>query len=230
MSKNIIKITNIIIILIITVLMTACGKKSYEITEDMLNVDYSKNENITSLEQYETENPVVAFYIEKYGTVVIELYPEYAPNTVNNFISLVQNGIYDNNTFHRLVKGFVLQGGDPIGTGTGGPDYTIKGEFTENGVENNLSHKKGIVSMARSASSYDSAGSQFFIVLDDATYLDGEYAAFGKVIDGWSNIEKIISNEKISDAQTGKLSENLKIKKTLVDLKGKQYPEVEKVQ
>lgn len=230
MSKNIIKITNIIIILIITVLMTACGKKSYEITEDMLNVDYSKNENITSLEQYETENPVVAFYIEKYGTVVIELYPEYAPNTVNNFISLVQNGFYDNNTFHRLVKGFVLQGGDPIGTGTGGPDYTIKGEFTENGVENNLSHKKGIVSMARSASSYDSAGSQFFIVLDDATYLDGEYAAFGKVIDGWSNIEKIISNEKISDAQTGKLSENLKIKKTLVDLKGKQYPEVEKVQ
>lgn len=231
MNQNIIRITNIIIILlIIVVLTTACGKKNYKTTEDLLNVNYSGKENITSLEQYQTKNPVVAFYIEKYGTVVIELYPEYAPNTVNNFISLVQSGFYDNNTFHRLVKGFVLQGGDPTGTGTGGPDYTIKGEFTKNGVENNLSHKKGIVSMARSAISYDSAGSQFFIVLDNATYLDGEYAAFGKVIDGWNNIEKIISNEKNSDTQTGKLTENLKIKKAIIDLKGKQYPEVEKVQ
>src|SRR5699024_526104 len=132
--------------------------------------------NEAELKQYDTKNPVVAMYIEDYGSIVIELYPEIAPNTVNNFISLVKSGFYDNNTLHRLVSGFVLQGGDPNGMGTGGPGYTIKGEFSANGVENNLKHTKWVVSMARSQD-YDSAGSQFFIMLGTAESLDGEYAA-----------------------------------------------------
>ena len=194
----------------------------------MLGISYDIEGNETSLDKYDTENPVVAMYIENYGSVVIELYPEIAPNTVNNFISLTKSGFYDNNTFHRLVPGFVLQGGDPDGIGSGGPDYTIKGEFSENGFENNLKHEKGIVSMARGTEN-DSAGSQFFIVLEKTEYLDGKYAAFGKVIDGFENVERIAKNEAIADTSTGKLRSNLKLKKTIIDLKGKTYPEVEKI-
>lgn len=168
-------------------------------------------------------------YIENYGSVVMELYPDIAPNTVNNFISLVKSGFYDNNTFHRLVPGFVLQGGDPDGTGTGGPGYSIKGEFSNNGFTNNLKHTKGVVSMARSSDN-DSAGSQFFIMLGTSTYLDGDYAAFGKVIDGMDNIEKIESSEEVTSEATGKLKNNLTIKKAIIDLKGKEYSDVEKVQ
>ena len=167
-------------------------------------------------------------YIKNYGSIVIELYPDIAPNTVNNFISLVKSGFYDNNSFHRLVPDFVLQGGDPKGDGTGGPGYSIKGEFSNNGFENNLKHEKGIVSMARSNDN-DSAGSQFFIMLGTSTYLDGDYATFGKVIAGMDIIDKIAKNEKVSDDATGKLVHNLTIKKALIDLKGKTYPEVEKI-
>lgn len=181
-----------------------------------------------NLEQYNTTNPVVAMEIENYGAIVIELYPEVAPNTVNNFISLVQKGFYDNNTFHRLVPGFVLQGGDPDGQGSGGPGYHIKGEFAANGFNNDLKHTEGIISMARS-SSYDSAGSQFFIMLGTATHLDGQYAAFGKVIDGMDNVRYIAANETIANTQSGKLVNNLTIKKAVVDLKGQTYQEVEKV-
>ena len=158
----------------------------------------------------------------------MELYPEYAPNTVNNFISLVKSGFYDNNSFHRLVPGFVLQGGDPEGTGTGGPGYSIYGEFETNKYyKNTLKHEKGIVSMARSGLP-NSAGSQFFICLDTASNLDGSYAAFGKVIKGMDVIEKIASKEKVADSETGKLETNLTIKKALVDTKGVDYPEPEK--
>ena len=218
----------IVITIISTLFLCACNNEPKE-TENLLNINYDLSENETSLEQYKTENPVVALYIEKYGSIVMELYPDVAPNTVNNFIYLVKEGFYDNNTIHRLVPGFVIQGGDPTGTGTGGPGYQIKGEFSNNGFENNLKHTKGIVSMARGAYSNDSAGSQFFIVLDTAEYLDGDYAAFGKVIDGWENIENIVKNERVSDTITGKLSKNLTIKKALVDLKGKQYDEPEKL-
>ena len=166
-------------------------------------------------------------YIENYGSVVMELYPDVAPNTVNNFISLVKSGFYDNNTFHRLVPGFVLQGGDPDGTGTGGPGYSIKGEFTNNGFENNLKHTKGVISMARS-NDKDSAGSQFFIMLGTSTYLDGDYAAFGKVIAGIDNVERIEKEEVVSNEATGQLRKNLTIKKAIIDLKGKEYKEVEK--
>ena len=224
------KILLLITLMIITIFTYGCTQNSEKKEENLLNIDYTQNTNELSLTQYDTTNPVVAMYIENYGSVVIELYPEIAPNTVNNFISLVKSGFYDNNTFHRLVPGFVLQGGDPSGTGTGGPGYTIQGEFTSNGFTNNLKHTKGIVSMARTSISNDTAGSQFFIMLDDAPYLDEQYATFGKVIDGWSNIEKIVTTETISDPDSGKLSHNLTIKKAVVDLKGKSYPDVEKIE
>ena len=198
-----------------------------EVVEDLLNIDYSIEGNEASL-AYDTTNPVVALYVEKYGSIVMELYPDIAPNTVNNFISLVKKGFYDNNTFHRLMPGFVLQGGDPTGTGTGGPGYNIKGEFTVNNFDNNLSHEKWVVSMARGKQN-DTAGSQFFICIDDAKFLDGSYAAFGKVIDGFDNIEAIVDNEKIQNTETGKLANNLTIKKALVDLKGKEYSEPETI-
>lgn len=180
-------------------------------------------------EQVITENPIVTMEIEDYGTIKIELYPEYAPNTVANFVSLIESGFYDGLTFHRLVPGFVLQGGDPDGNGTGGPGYTIDGEFAANGyTKNTLSHETGVISMARS-SDYDSAGSQFFIVLDDSakTSLDNLYAGFGKVIDGMDVIEEIAENEEIANDITGALEENITITSVTVDTFGYNY-EVEK--
>lgn len=221
-------IVGILLILIFALIISKSKDKKTTYTEELLNINYEIEGNEMNLEQYDTKNPVVAMYIENYGSIVIELYPSIAENTVNNFISLVKSGFYDGNTIHRLVPGFVLQGGDPDGQGTGGPGYQIKGEFTANGYENNLKHEKGIVSMARSQL-YDSAGSQFFIMLGTAEYLDGQYAAFGKVIDGWDNIEKIASQEKIANQDSGKLQNNLTIKKAIIDLKGQTYKEVEKV-
>lgn len=217
------KILLLCLIFIFSFCLTGCG-----IEEDLLGISYDIKDNEVTLKQYKTENPVVAMYIEGYGSVVMELYPEVAPNTVSNFISLIKEGFYDNNTFHRLVPGFVLQGGDPNGNGTGGPGYTIKGEFSNNGFENNLKHKKWVVSMARSQE-YDSAGSQFFIMLGDAESLDGDYAAFGKVIDGKKNIENIVKMEGVSDSNSGQLTHNLTIKKALVDLKGEEYGNLEKI-
>ena len=228
---------NILIIggigVVIAVLIIACllpGKKAKKGKEELLGIDYNKEGNTIELTQYETTNPVVAMYIKNYGSVVIELYPEIAPNTVNNFISLVKSGFYDNNTFHRLMPGFVLQGGDPTGTGSGGPGYQIKGEFSSNGYINNLQHEKGIVSMARTSQSNDTAGSQFFIMLGKSDFLDGQYAAFGKVIDGMDTVERIEKNEKIADKESGKLQTNLTLVKALVDQKGNDYPEPEKIQ
>lgn len=197
---------------------------------DLLGIDFDTKENTVELSKYKTENPLVAMYIENYGAIVMELYPDKAPNTVNNFISLVSSGFYDDNSFHRLVPGFVLQGGDPNGDGTGGPGYSVKGEFKNNGFDgNDLKHKEKIVSMARS-SDMDSAGSQFFIMLGTSSYLDGDYAAFGKVIDGFDIITEIEDEEVVSDSNTGKLQTNLTIKKALVDTRGKTYDEVEKVE
>lgn len=227
-NKMLIIIGGIIVAILIVVAIFLPSEKEEEVKEDLLGISYDVEGNESSL-KYETENPVVAMYVEKYGSIVMELYPEVAPNTVNNFISLVKSGFYDNNSFHRLEPGFVLQGGDPSGNGTGGPGYSIKGEFTDNGFENNLKHEKWVLSMARSQDN-DSAGSQFFIMLDKSEYLDGKYASFGKVIDGFKNIENIVSHENISDSTTGKLSNNLVIKKTIIDLKGKTYPEVEKIE
>lgn len=220
---------NLIILFLTIVLFFVVGCTNEEVKkEELLGIDYNIDTNEYTLEQYKTENPVVAMHIKNYGSIVMELYPDKAPNTVNNFISLIKSGFYDDNSFHRLVPGFVLQGGDPAGTGMGGPGYTIKGEFSSNGFTNDLKHDKWIVSMARSQD-YDSAGSQFFIMLGDADYLDGEYAAFGKVIDGFDIIKDIEDNEKVSNSDTGQLQNNLVIKKVLVDLKNKEYDEVEKI-
>lgn len=173
----------------------------------------------------DTQNPIVTMEIEDYGVVTIELYPDMAPNTVANFVNLIEEGFYDGLTFHRSVPGFVLQGGDPDGDGTGGPGYTIKGEFSSNGyTKNTLSHTRGVISMARSQDN-DSAGSQFFIVLDDsATYsLDGLYAGFGRVTEGMDIIDEIVANEKIANDVTGALEENVVITKVTVDTFGETY-------
>ena len=135
-------------------------------------------------------NPVVTFEMENGDIMKAELYPEIAPNTVNNFVSLVKKGFYDGLTFHRIMEGFMIQGGDPNGNGTGGSDKTIKGEFKENGVKNNIKHKRGVISMARS-SDYDSASSQFFIMQEDNDSLDGQYAAFGHVTKGMKIVDQI---------------------------------------
>ena len=140
------------------------------------------------------QNPIVTFTMENGDTMKAELYPEVAPNTVNNFISLVKKGFYDGLIFHRIISGFMIQGGDPDGTGMGGPGYSIKGEFSYNGVDNNLKHSRGVLSMAR-AQHPDSAGSQFFIMHKDAPHLDGGYAAFGKVVDGMDAVDEIADTE-----------------------------------
>lgn len=138
------------------------------------------------------QNPIVTFTMENGDVMKAELYPDVAPNTVNNFISLVKKGFYDGLIFHRVIAGFMIQGGDPEGSGMGGPRYSIKGEFNYNGVENNLKHSRGVLSMAR-AQHPDSAGSQFFIMHADAPHLDGQYAAFGKLVEGEDVLDSIAS-------------------------------------
>lgn len=138
----------------------------------------------------EIKNPQVTFTINGGKQIVVELYPEIAPNTVNNFISLVGSGFYNGLIFHRVIRGFMIQGGCPKGTGTGGPGYCIKGEFSQNGFKNNLKHTRGVISMAR-AMNPNSAGSQFFIMHADAPHLDGAYAAFGKVVSGMDVVDEI---------------------------------------
>ncbi len=137
-------------------------------------------------------NPIVTIKIKDMGDIKAELYPEVAPITVENFVKLAGSGFYNGLTFHRIISGFMIQGGDPEGNGTGGPGYSIKGEFSANGVPNGLLHTRGVLSMARS-SLPDSAGSQFFIMHEDAPYLDGQYAAFGKVIEGIDVVDKVAS-------------------------------------
>ena len=159
------------------------------------------------------------------GTIQLELYPDVAPNTVNNFISLVKQGFYDGLTFHRIIEGFMIQGGDPVGTGTGGPDYNIAGEFALNDFENNLSHDPGVISMARSQHP-DSAGSQFFIMHKKATHLDGAYAAFGKVIEGMEVVDKLAATE--TDWSDMPLVP-IVMEKVTVNTFGVDYPEPEKI-
>ena len=169
-------------------------------------------------------NPVVTITMENGDVIKAELYPEVASNTVNNFISLVKKGYYDGLIFHRVIRGFMIQGGCPQGTGMGGPGYSIKGEFSQNGVKNDLKHTEGVLSMAR-AMHPDSAGSQFFIMHKDAPHLDGAYAAFGKVTEGMNIVDKI-ANER-TDYSDRPLKEQ-KIKSMTVDTFGVDYPEPEK--
>ena len=169
-------------------------------------------------------NPVVTIIMENGDVMKAELYPEVAPNTVNNFISLVKKGYYDGLIFHRVISGFMIQGGCPQGTGMGGPGYSIKGEFSQNGFKNDLKHTEGVLSMARSMMP-NSAGSQFFIMHKDAPHLDGAYAAFGKVTEGMDVVNKIA--EERTDYSDRPLKTQ-KIKSMTVDTFGVEYPEPEK--
>lgn len=171
------------------------------------------------------QNPIVTLTLEDDSQILLELYPEIAPNTVNNFISLVQKGYYDGLTFHRIIRGFMIQGGCPEGAGTGGPGYQIKGEFKANGFENTLKHGKGVISMAR-AMDPNSAGSQFFIMHENSPHLDGQYAAFGKVIEGKDVVDYIANTPtNFMDQPTTPV----KIKSMVVDTKGENFEEPEKV-
>ena len=166
-------------------------------------------------------NPIVTIEMENGDIIKAELYPEIAPNTVNNFISLVKNKFYDGIIFHRVIRCFMIQGGDPQGIGIGGPGYSIKGEFAMNGVKNDLKHTRGVLSMARSMAP-NSAGSQFFIMHEDAPHLDGQYAAFGKVIEGMDAVDKIA---KCMTGRNDKPIHRQAMKKVTVDTFGVDYPE-----
>ena len=169
-------------------------------------------------------NPIVTFETNQ-GTIKAELFPDVAPNTVNNFISLVKHGFYDGLIFHRVIPGFMIQGGDPQGIGMGGPGYSIKGEFIMNNFNNELLHKRGVLSMARSQSP-NSAGSQFFIMVDDAPHLNAQYASFGQVIEGMEAVDKIVAAQR--DYNDRPL-ENQIMEKVTVETFGVDYPEPEKV-
>ena len=170
------------------------------------------------------QNPVITIEMENGDLIKAELYPEVAPNTVNNFLSLVGKGFYDGLIFHRVIKGFMIQGGCPQGTGMGGPGYSIRGEFTQNGFQNDLKHTKGVLSMAR-AMDPDSAGSQFFIMHEDSPHLDGSYAAFGMVTEGLDGVDKIASVR--TDWGDRPLKEQ-RIRKITAETFGETYPEPEK--
>ncbi|MBD8033606.1 MULTISPECIES: peptidylprolyl isomerase [Solibacillus] len=196
----------------IMLVLTACGTETTDNTEQGSAEDYTAAI---------TENPIVTITMENDEKIVIELEPKVAPNTVANFISLVENGFYDGLIFHRVIPGFMVQGGDPDGTGMGGPDYSIKGEFSSNGFENTLTHDRGVLSMART-NQPDSAGSQFFIMVEPASHLDGDYASFGEVIEGMEVIDKIVAVERDG---SDKPIEDQKMKTVEVDTKGFDYPE-----
>ena len=171
------------------------------------------------------QNPIVTIEMENGSIIKAELYPEVAPNSVNNFIALIKEGFYDGLIFHRCIPGFMIQGGCPQGTGTGGPGYSIKGEFAQNGFQNDLAHDRGVLSMAR-AMDPDSAGSQFFIMVDKAPHLDGSYAAFGKVIEGMEIADAIVSGKTDWNDRP---REKQMMKKVTVDTFDVNYPAPEKV-
>lgn len=180
---------NIILVALCFIVFTACGKSSKS-SQDLLSGKHTAE-----------------IKIQDYGTITVELDADVAPISVTNFVSLAKEGFYDQLTFHRIIDGFMIQGGDPKGDGTGGSSTTIKGEFSENGVENSISHTRGTISMARSMA-YDSASSQFFIVHQDSTYLDGSYAAFGKVTKGMEIVDAICQSAQPIDSNGTIPSEN----------------------
>lgn len=215
------KLKKLLILSLCTITITSlsllgCNKQ----TSSTSNSSFEFTENVETPEN----TPIATIEVKDFGTIKAELYPNIAPNTVNNFISLANNGFYNNLTFHRIIKGFMIQGGDPKGDGTGGPGYSIKGEFKNNGVNNPLKHTKGVLSMARS-NKPDSAGSQFFIVSGKADHLDGDYAAFGKVISGLDVVEKI---ESVKTGKNDKPETPVVIESISVELNGYDAKEPEK--
>ena len=182
--------------------MTGCGSSSSESSTS------EDGELLSGIHHVEIN-------VKDYGTIKVELDADTAPITVTNFVKLADSGFYDDLTFHRVISGFMIQGGDPNGNGTGGSDETIKGEFSDNGVENNISHERGVISMAR-ATDYDSASSQFFIMHADATYLDGQYAAFGHVTDGMGIVDNICNDTPTQDSNGSVASEDQPVIESII--------------
>ncbi|MFK4300446.1 peptidyl-prolyl cis-trans isomerase B (cyclophilin B) [Paenibacillus sp. RC254] len=205
------------------VLVAGCGTKATDV--EAASRTSNTTPAATKDKSKPVSHPVVTIVMNDGKKIKLELYPEVAPNTVNNFISLVQKGAYNGTIFHRVIPGFMIQGGDPQGNGTGGPGYSIKGEFKSNGVNNTLKHTRGVLSMARSAD-LDSAGSQFFIMVADADYLDGQYAAFGKVTSGLDVVDAIVNSKRDGNDKPIKPAT---MKKVTVDTLGKKYPAPVKV-
>lgn len=187
-------------LIVIFVGLTACNTNNGQEVEEIVELNVE-------------ENPVATIIMENEQEISLELFPNIAPNTVTNFISLIEDEFYDGLIFHRVIEDFMIQGGDPEGTGSGGPGYTINGEFSSNGFENDLRHERGVLSMARTDRP-NSAGSQFFIMVADSPHLDGDYAAFGKVIDGIDVVDQIVEDDQFR-----------KIKHIRVDTKGFDYPD-----
>ncbi|WP_338598244.1 peptidylprolyl isomerase [Clostridium baratii] len=205
---------------VLSVSIVGCSNSK---SNEKVKEDNTKNQTEEKID--EKDLPEVAIKVEDYGTMKGVLYPNKAPNTVKNFIALANSGFYDNLTFHRVIKDFMIQGGDPEGTGTGGPGYSIKGEFSSNGFDNDLKHTEGVLSMAR-ARDKDSGGSQFFIMTKDSPHLDGDYAAFGKITEGLDVLHKI---EDVKTDSNDKPLNEVKIESIKVDTKGKEYKEPEKI-
>ena len=200
------------------------NRRIHGLTESVESATMMGILNFKRNEELIMANPIVTFEMENGDIMKAELYPEIAPNTVNNFISLVKKGFYDGRIFHRVINGFMIQGGCPEGTGTGGPGYNIKGEFSQNGFQNNMKHSEGVLSMAR-AMHPDSAGSQFFIMHKNSPHLDGSYAAFGKITEGMDIVNKIADT---ATDYSDRPMEEQKMKKVTVDTRGTEYPEPEK--
>ncbi|KAA9011869.1 peptidylprolyl isomerase [Niallia endozanthoxylica] len=205
--------------IVAAILLTSCGTQA-----ENEQTGEKKTEERNDYSSNVKEKPIVTITMENDEKIVLELDPAAAPNTVANFISLVEQGFYDGLIFHRVIPDFMIQGGDPEGTGAGGPGYSIEGEFTTNGFENNLTHERGVISMART-NDPNSAGSQFFIMTKESPHLDGEYAAFGKVIEGIETVDRIVSVDRNS---ADKPKEDQKMKSITVDTKGFDYPDPEK--
>ena len=232
--KKILKLKNVVLMVIcislISIALTGCtntSKKdentnSFNETsgDENRDNDSSDNSNLSS-----DELPIATIIVKDYGTIKAELYPNIAENTVKNFIALANSEFYNNLIFHRVIENFMIQGGDPTGTGAGGPGYSIQGEFSANGIKNSLKHEDGVLSMARS-SSYNSAGSQFFIMTSKSSHLDGDYAAFGKVIEGLDIVYSIASAKVNSN---DKPLEDIVIESITVDTKGIEYGEPNKI-
>ncbi|MEK4026930.1 peptidylprolyl isomerase [Sporosarcina sp. FSL W7-1283] len=203
-------------------LLVGCGSSTKDEQQEEKTDGQSEEQPVKEADYSEEveENPIVTITMENDEKIVLELDPSVAPNTVANFISLIEEGYYDGLIFHRVIPGFMIQGGDPSGNGSGGPGYSIDGEFTSNGFKNNLKHERGVISMARTGEP-NSAGSQFFIMAEDTSQLDEEYAAFGKVIEGMEIVDAIVATETDS---SDKPLEDQKMKKVEVDTKGFDYP------
>lgn len=211
MNKKIIISVLVVILIILAILVYFITKKGANSNEKQ-NVQENaqteqKEENKEEKSMYSSGKHHAQIVIKNYGTISLELDADMAPITVENFANLVNDGFYDGLTFHRIISGFMIQGGDPEGNGLGGSDKEIKGEFSANGVKNTISHTRGVISMAR-AQSYNSASSQFFIMHKDAPYLDGSYAAFGHVTEGIEIVDKICEDTKVEDSNGTVLKEN----------------------